>query len=57
MLVAQDVAAEDAGKVGAMYVFPTKTYSDGQSIAEQQGYTSLPTQLLGEARKKVANLR
>lgn len=29
MLVAQDVAAEDAGKVGLLYVFPTKTTLGG----------------------------
>jgi predicted porin len=29
MLVAQDVAAEDAGKVGFLYVFPTKTTIGG----------------------------
>jgi phosphate transport system substrate-binding protein len=31
-------------------------YTDGQKVAEEQGYTSLPAQLLTEVRKSVANL-
>jgi phosphate transport system substrate-binding protein len=46
----------DATRAAAMANLLNWIYTDGQATAEQQGYTDLPTQLLSEARKKVANL-
>ncbi len=47
---------KDSTRAAAVANLLSWIYSDGQGIAEQQGYTALPPQLLTEARRKIANL-
>ena len=48
--------SQDSARALAMTNLLSWIYTDGQTIAEESGYTGLPKQLLTEARKKVANL-
>jgi phosphate transport system substrate-binding protein len=48
--------SHDAARASAMANLLNWIYTDGQTVAEEHGYTGLPKQLLTEARKKVANL-
>jgi phosphate transport system substrate-binding protein len=50
------VKSQDSARAAAMANLLSWIFKDGQTVAEQLGYTGLPTQLLTEARKKVANL-
>jgi phosphate transport system substrate-binding protein len=48
--------SQDSTRASAMTNLLSWIYTDGQTVAEENGYTGLPKQLLIEARKKVANL-
>ena len=48
--------AQDASRTEAIGSFLSWIYSDGQSIAEDQGYTRLPSQLLAEVKKQIASV-
>jgi phosphate transport system substrate-binding protein len=48
--------SRDAARAAAIASFLGWIYTDGQTIAEVQGYVGLPSQLLVEAKKKAANL-
>jgi phosphate transport system substrate-binding protein len=48
---------EDAARSGALKSLLSWIYVDGQTMADGMGYTGLPTQLLAETRKKLAELR
>jgi phosphate transport system substrate-binding protein len=48
--------AQDPARAAAIGSFLTWIYSDGQNIADGQGYSSLPKELLIEVRKKAASL-
>jgi phosphate transport system substrate-binding protein len=50
------VQSKDAARASAMANLLGWIYTDGQTVAEENGYTGLPKQLLAEGRKKVANL-
>ena len=47
----------DSARAESVNSFLTWIYSDGQRIADEQGYTPLPSQLLAEVRKKLTTLR
>jgi len=49
--------SSDPARIPAIVNLFSWIYSDGQAIAEQEGYTGLPSQLVSEARKKLAELR
>lgn len=48
--------AQDAARADAIGNFLNWIYSDGQSVAEEQSYTRLPSQLLSEVRKQLSTL-
>ena len=50
------VRSQDSTRVDAVSNFLRWVYSDGQSVADAQGYTRLPAQLLGEVRKHLSTL-
>lgn len=50
------VQSQDQARASAMSNLLSWIYTDGQTVAEEQGYTGLPAQLIAEAKKKVANL-
>ena len=50
------VQSQDSARPSAMANLLSWIYTDGQTVAEENGYTGLPKQLLAEAKKKVANL-
>ncbi len=49
--------SSDPARASAIVNLFSWIYSEGQAIAEQQGYTGLPSQLVSEARKNLAELR
>lgn len=50
------VKSQDSARASAITNLLSWIYADGQTVAEENGYTGLPKQLVAEARKKVANL-
>ena len=49
--------SSDPTRTSAIVNLFSWVYSDGQTIAEQEGYAGLPSQLVSEARKRLAELR
>jgi phosphate transport system substrate-binding protein len=46
----------DSARAAALHDLLTWTYSDGQALAEQEGYAALPAKLQAEVKKKLSEL-